>query len=104
MLSTMQNQQYEYILNVWTEKPEDISNVPDGYWRAHITEAPRIPEIGEAIESSSFDAFTRYRVFDVRHSIGGGLSELVIEGRSELKESKTPEGTEGLVRVLAYVE
>jgi len=95
----------EYKLSVWKEKPEDLSQLPFEYWRVHVTDAYKIPEIGESIESScGLDDYERFRVFDVRHNIGGVLSYLVTDGRSQLKEARVPEGEKGLVHVLAYAE
>ncbi len=95
----------EYILRVWKQKPENLEHLSNEFWQAHVKEAYSIPEIGQAIEScSGLDDYSRYRVFDVRHTIGGALAELVTEGRSELKETRTPKGNNGLVHVLAYRE
>ncbi len=95
----------EYILHVWEEKPTDLTNLSTKYWRAHVTDASGIPRIGESIFSDSgFDECNLFRVFEVRYKIGSVLSELVTSGRSELKETKTPEGEKGLPTVLAYAE
>ena len=98
------NGDIEYILQVWREIPEDSKYSPVDCWEAHVQNAPAIPKIGEAIDSSGFDAFSRYRIFDVRHQIGGALAELTTESRSKLKTTTVPEGNEGLIHVLAYQE
>jgi hypothetical protein len=97
---------FEYILHVWEKEPEDKSKLPSNYWRAHIKNAPYVPVIGQALESSSGapDDYNRFRVFEVRDKIGGSLGELVTEGMSKLKSMQTPEGKNGLTLVLAYRE
>lgn len=101
----MTDQRYEYELHVWRKKPENFSALPLEYWRAHVTGAYKIPSIGEAIESAGFlDDYNLFRVFEVKHRIGGGLSALVTDGRSKLKEVSTPTEMKGLVLVLAYSE
>ncbi|HLD72536.1 MAG TPA: hypothetical protein VJA23_03040 [Candidatus Nanoarchaeia archaeon] len=95
----------EYILQVWKEKPINLLSPSNQYWSAHVTNAHRIPCIGECLDSSSgFDDYNRFRVFDVRHNIGGGLAELVTEGKGTLKHTSTPERGQGLLLVLAYLE
>ena len=95
----------KFLLRVWRDKPEDLEKPPQKYWEANITDAYEIPHVGSSLESySGLTDYARYRVFDVRHNIGGALADLTIEGRSITKESKPPEGDEGLPLVLAYLD
>src|SRR3989338_5191421 len=94
--------EFEYLLHVWRAKPQDQSKLSPEYWRAHITKAPAIPQIGAALNSSSdFDNYNRFRVFDVQYNLGPGLAELAIQGRTRVREMSPPEGENGLPLVLA---
>ena len=49
----MTDQKYAYLLTVWDKKPEDPFRFQsESYWVAHVKNAPNIPRIGEALESS----------------------------------------------------
>ena len=100
----MINQNYEYLLYVWERKPEEISDLCLRYWKRHVVSAHSIPRIGEAIVCSGFDAYNRFRIFEVRHTVKGGLAELVMDGMSELRPANVPDGQEGLVQVYGYRE
>ena len=100
----MEKATYEYILHVYRKQPESIHNLPQNRWRAHVTHAPQVPRIGELIESSNGWDTRIYRVFDIVHSCGSGLSELVLNGMKDIKESQVPIGEKGLIHVHAYSE
>ena len=99
----MPETRYEYLLTVYRKEPLDKTNLSQDFWRAHIKNAHCIPRIGETIESGcGQDSYSKYKVFEVKHNISPVLSELITEGRSELKESQVKEGLAGLIRVLAF--
>lgn len=100
-------QEFEYLLFVWRDKPQDPTNsetFPEVACKAHINRAHAIPRIGESLESNAYlDSYKRLRVFDVKHNLGSNIADLYFD-REKATECYTPKGLDGLIRVFAYIE
>ena len=89
----------EYMLKVWKSEPEDTENLSHAYWSARIEGAQAIPRIGQTLESSNhLDKFSRYKVFDVIHDVGGNLAHLTMQGQPDVRKIQISD----CIRVLAY--
>ncbi len=101
-LDKVSDQKFEYRLRVWRSKDEVSDHYGNHHWDVHITNASHIPRIGEAFESTGFDAFRKYRVFDVIQEIGPVLSEPVLVNVGKLRNARISDEQKGLVWILAH--